>query len=183
MFEYIQIYNNDIKDSAKETASKVAEVGEVTASYINWETVITAVLASSFPIIIAIIGAAIVWGRYKERIDNHEQRLDTSNGKIEKQGKKDFCLQQELEGIKQRCVERESLWRRNNNDHIELFSRINSLEKGLAAMPGQLKDMIDASFKEWQVVWRRDIKYTIYEIDREKAKANGINGKNNKSGE
>lgn len=107
-------------------------------------------------------------GKLGQQVQDHDEWLKCSNGKLSEQQKKDADLESELRAIKSRCESRESLWRRNNEDHVELFARVNALEKGQAAMPGEMAKIMDKRFEDWQKVLKRDIKATIYEIDREK---------------
>lgn len=123
----------------------------------------------------SILGAFLIaWGRIKNEVQNHEKRLDYSNGQLASQNAKDSSLEAELSAIKSRCESRDSLWRRNNDDHVEIFARINSLEKGHAAMPGQMAEMMDGRFEKWQEALEKmltqNIKAAIYEIDSEKMK-------------
>lgn len=140
------------------------------ASDINWISVIASIIG-------ALIGAGsvigaflIAWGRMSGKVTDHEKRLDYSNGQIAQQCQRDSSLEAEIQAMKSRCESRDSLWRRNNDDHIELFSRVNSLEKGHAAMPGQISEMIDKKLEQWRKHTRADMRQVIEEIDREKMK-------------
>ena len=137
-------------------------------SDINWISVGFSVLGAVVTTLVAGAGMLIAWGRMKNEVQNHEKRLNYSNGQIAKQDQKDSNLEAELRAMKSRHESRDSLWRRNNEDHIEIFARINSLEKGQAALPGQMAEMIDKKFKQWREDIKTDIKATIYEIDKEK---------------
>lgn len=137
---------------------------------INWISVGFAVLGAVVTTMIAGAGALITWGRMQRAVQDHDKRLDCNNSKLDKQEAQGGDLDAEVRAIKSTLESRDSLWRRNNGDHVELFSRINSLEKGLAALPGQMSDMMDQRFERWRKTLQNDIKATIYEIDKEKGR-------------
>ena len=135
---------------------------------INWISVGFAVLGTLVTLIIAGAGAFVAWGRMSQTVKEHGEHQKKQNGKLDCQAKKDSDLQAEIESMKSRVKATDNLFRRNNNDHVEMFSRINALEKGYAALPGQMAEMMDDKFKQWRKDIKTDIKATIYEIDREK---------------
>lgn len=135
---------------------------------VNWISVGFAVLGAVVTIAIAGAGALIAWGRICRTVEEHGEHQKKQNGRIESQAEKESSLQAEIESMKSRVKATDNLFRRNNEDHIELFARINQLEKGQAALPGQMAQMMDDKFKQWRKDIKSDIKATIYEIDREK---------------
>jgi len=143
---------------------------------ISWATIIVSAAGSLISAGVVLIGMKVdqarMEGKLGQQVQGHSEWLKCNNGKFSEQQKKDTDLEVELRAVKSRCESRDSLWRRNNEDHIEMFSRINALEKGHAALPGQMAQMMDERFKSWQGVLKRDIKATIYEIDREKERSN-----------
>jgi len=139
---------------------------------VDWITVVISGGASLFSAGVVLFGMKIDQarreGKLGQQVQEHDERLRCNNGKLSDHQKRESDLDAEVRAMKQRMEARDSLWRRNNDDHIEMFSRINALEKGHAAMPGQMAKMMDERFKSWQAVLKRDIKATIYEIDQEK---------------
>lgn len=135
---------------------------------INWISVGFAVLGAVITALIAAAGGLIAWGRTQRAVQDHDKRLDCNNGKLDKQEAQDSDLDAELRALKSRVDSRDSLWRRNNDDHVEMFSRINALEKGYAALPGQMAEMMDQRFERWRKTLQGDIKATIYQVDKEK---------------
>lgn len=139
---------------------------------IGWTTIIISLIGSLVSAAVVLLGHKVDQarreGKLGQQVQEHDKRLECNNGKLSEHRKRESDLDAEVRAIKQRMETRDSLWRRNNDDHIKMFSRINALEKGHAAMPGQMAEMMDQRFKSWQQVLKRDIKATIYEIDREK---------------
>lgn len=110
-------------------------------------------------------------GRLQQRVDTCEERLNLSNGERKDMTKVETYLESEISGMKSRLEQRDSLWRRNNEDHIEIFSRINALEKGQAALPGQVAEMMEQRFNQWFERWRKMIQTDIYDaIHKEEKK-------------
>lgn len=128
-------------------------------------------------------GFLIAWGRITQRVNDQGEHQKKTNGKVEKQHEKEVSLDKEIQAIKSRCETRGSLWRRNNEDHIELFTRINSLEKGLAALPGQVSEMIDSKLEQWRKHMRTDLRATIQELGDERRKQRQATNSTNKEDE
>jgi hypothetical protein len=115
-----------------------------------------------------LAGALVAWGRIQERVRSHQQRLDLSNGKLDDQSRKDSEIEVKLSKIHATCAERYELLMKNDREHVEIFSRVHSLETGLAALPGKIIEQMDARFKDWRTSINSDIRNTIYAIDRER---------------
>lgn len=138
---------------------------------INWTSVSFAALGSIVTTLSVFAGAFFAWGKITERVSEQGERQKDTNGKIDAQVQKDNDLQSEINAVKERCATRDDMWKRNNDDHGEIFARLNSLEKEFSAMPGQFSRTMDEKFKQWRGFVRTDIKATIYEIDKEKGKS------------
>lgn len=135
---------------------------------INWTSIGFAALGSIITTLSVFAGAFFSWGKICEKVSEQGEWQKKTNGKVDAQIQRDNDLQTEINKIKERCSNRDDMWRRNNEDHSEIFARLNSLEKEFAAMPGHLSKAMDEKFKQFRGFVRTDIKATIYEIDKEK---------------
>ena len=135
---------------------------------VTWLNIVFSVVGSSITGIIFIIGAAVAWGRMKQRMQEHEQHLSRSNGKLSAQGKKDQDLELSIKALETTCSNRSERLEKNEREHVELFTRIQSLETGLAALPAKIIEQMDSRFRDWRATINSDIRNTIYAIDREK---------------
>lgn len=135
---------------------------------INWWSFVPAFIGSLVPMLGLVAATLVAWGRMTQTQKHQVERQAATNGKVEAQNKKDSELEVKLSKIQTTCQERHELLSKNDKDHIELFSRVQSLETGLAALPGKIIDRMDARFTDWRKTINDDIRNTIYAIDREK---------------
>lgn len=116
---------------------------------------------------ICFVGFLVTWGGYKEKVDYQKKRLDASIGKLDKQAHEDTKLKEALSVIQATCSGRKELFDRNDKDHIEMFSRINALETGMAALPGKLADRMQEQFEKWRSSVKSDIDHSHAETKKD----------------
>lgn len=131
---------------------------------VNWPTILISGFSSLLGGVVVLAGVFVAWGQLKEQVKRHGICLDSGKSKLEKQDK----IKAKVEIIESRCVEREKFMNRNEKDHIEIFGRLHSLEIGMAALPGQMAQMIDERFEKFRVNIKTDVKSVIYEVKNEK---------------
>jgi len=126
---------------------------------IDWVTILISLFGSLLGGITVLAGVFVAWGQLKEKVENQGDCLDSGKEKFEKYDK----IQNRVESIEGRCSEREKLMNKNDRDHVEIFARLHSLEIGMAALPGQMGDMIDERFERFRGIIKSDMKSVFYE--------------------
>ena len=134
----------------------------------GWINVVFSILGAVTTGLVFVVGGAVAWGKLRQQIREHEQHLSRSNGKLSAQGRKDQDLELAIKTIETNCANRAERLKENEQEHVELFTRVKSLETGLAAIPGKIMELMDARFSDWRTTINSDIRNTIYAIDREK---------------
>jgi hypothetical protein len=135
---------------------------------IDWWSIVPAFIGALIPVLGLLATALIAWGRLTQKQRHQAEHQLATNGKVDAQTKKDSELEVAVSKIQATCAERHDLLVKNDREHSELFSRIQSLETGVAALPGKIIEKMDARFSDWRVTINSDIRNTIYAIDREK---------------
>lgn len=135
---------------------------------INWISISFAILGSGITALSMFGAAFVAWGRITQSVQVHGLNQRKHDNELLLQIKRAGELKAEIESIKTRCATRESLCHKNNEEHVELFSRIHILETSLAALPGRSAEMIDKKFVKWRDYLKDDIRSVLYELEREK---------------
>lgn len=123
----------------------------------NLSTILISGFSSLLGGAVVLAGVFIAWGQLKEQVKRHGICLDSGKSKLEKQEK----IEAKVETI-------EKFLERDEKDHIEIFGRLHSLEIGMAALPGQMAQMIDERFERFRENIKTDVKSVIYEVKNEK---------------
>lgn len=111
-------------------------------------------------IIAATFWIARHWGATEQETKDHAQRLNLTNGKLQKQEEKDEKIMSEIACIKSTCDARKELLQayeiKNQQEHDEINKNIRYIENKFSAQ-------IDKKFSEWRTYIQQDIKAAIYE--------------------
>lgn len=75
-------------------------------------------------------------------------------------------------GLNQRINYHDKQLDRQERINTELLGRLTSLEKGYAAMPGQIGKIFDERIEKLRVYWREDMENTVYRIINDMSRKN-----------
>lgn len=126
---------------------------------INFDTVLIVSASLSCAIFGGGCGFLIAWGKYKEKITNHEQRLSNLNGSHKELIILKSCFNDHLMNANKESE-------RNHAEHQEVFERLRLAERKQEALPGLIVDKVDEKWRnEWLPVLSSHIKAHINKSD------------------